>query len=284
MCRLFAPCFTGIVALGLGGCNIDGGSSDFETISDSDQRGRESIVGNEEEISQTVPADHIYEISQGEDESLCQKYAVHLDALPPRPARRACLPSIPNDPDFEAVVFDDLDPREHMDVVKEIGLTSNSAFTASERTEIAGCHDDKDCLDRLWLEREFLLQRALKNIAAGAYVLRRANLDFNGDGKIETVYQYRSGRIPMKRSCRRWGHGGGNHPDNIMFVRKADDEELHSRFASALLWGQLFEHQDRPHLLKLNSDTVIFEIGKDARSGQSFTSSVCRFEKREDIE
>ncbi len=255
--RILLPLFVGYAALGLAAC------------------------GNGGDVKKS--GDGAYEIELGAGDQLCQKYAAHLETLPPRPKRpnQSCLPPLPDGPDFSAIEFETLAPLEHMDIVKEMGFAYEGLLSVEEKAEIDACERDRDCLDRLWTERDWLLARAMRNIESGIYVLRQARFDLNGDGKPETVYLHRNTRRtailspkPKLPLCTPWGEHGVRDRDLNLIVRESDDAALHQHYRNALFYGDVAYYDGQVFLVRSGSRGVTLFNTENEEAGNAANAAV----------
>lgn len=229
-----------------------------------------------------------YEIIVGADDPLCKAYVAHLESMPPRPEPpyRSCLPSSPRSSEFAAIDFEDLDPLEHMDLVKELGLTNEVILSAEEKDELNTCGGKPSCLDKMWEERDWLLGRATRNIESGIYVLRRAYLDINGDGQSEMVLLHRSVRLnrvvsPNGPLCEAWGSDGLSDPSLKLDVLRTMNNELTQRYRYAIHYGDVRLYNDQIYLIQsLGPKITLLYAGKEKGDYADNRSMACSIAPR----
>ncbi|MEZ5922293.1 MAG: hypothetical protein R3C60_13220 [Parvularculaceae bacterium] len=205
-----------------------------------------------------------YTITRGEENQLCQEFASLLNRLPPRPkilGNNTCFPPLPKSGNLSLIQFAQLDPNENLDLIKEIELEDWFVLNPEEKREIDSCLGDQECLDKLWVERDWLSARAMRIIESGLYRLQRAQVDFDNDGTLETVYltrNYAVAGLPGKRfdgpNCTLWGDGI-EEPDLRIYFRQQDEPELHKRFRYGLLTDRFIRYERHTYLVTANNPT-----------------------------
>ncbi len=191
-----------------------------------------------ENAESLAAADIKIEITNGAQLELCREYARGLQEY--NAPYRYCGVALPSgNSDFRLPKWEDLDPAENMDLVREIFYWTNASqnylwsYKDFLKRQVYKPDIVPSMFDALWEPAKADVERLL---ADGRIILQRSSFDTNFDGKSESVYrmtpvlvisisskveQKYPGLFVMDQKCKRAGLPGDDK-DYVYFVSKEE--------------------------------------------------------------